>query len=93
MYAVKLSPAGATTNSASGVTDIRKTYPTLREMARLGMPLLIHGEVTDPAVDIFDRERVFLSRVLEPLIKVRFSCSLPPRGLTAAVAAGRTSLI
>lgn len=69
VYAVKLYPAGATTNSANGVTDITRTYPTLREMARLRMPLLVHGEVTDSSVDIFDREKEFLTRVLQPLIK------------------------
>jgi len=65
--AVKLYPAGATTNSASGVTDIEGVYPVLAAMERLGMPLLVHGEVTDPDVDIFDRERVFLERVLAPI--------------------------
>jgi dihydroorotase len=66
--AVKLYPAKATTNSAFGVTDIAKTYPVLERMAALGMPLLIHGEVTDPEVDVFDREARFIERVLEPLI-------------------------
>jgi dihydroorotase len=65
--AVKLYPAGATTNSDAGVTDIRKTYPTLEAMQRAGLPLLMHGEVTDPAVDLFDREAVFIDRVLTPL--------------------------
>jgi len=69
VHAVKLYPAGATTNSDAGVTDIRKTYPALEEMQRIGMPLLVHGEVTDPAVDIFDREAVFIERVLQPLLK------------------------
>src|SRR5207245_61709 len=63
--AVKLYPARATTNSADGVGDIAKTYPALERMAELGMPLLVHGEVTDPAVDVFDREAVFIERVLE----------------------------
>ena len=67
--AVKLYPAGATTNSDAGVTDIRKAYPALEEMQRCGMPLLVHGEVTDPAVDIFDREAVFIERVLQPLLR------------------------
>lgn len=67
--AVKLYPAGATTHSDAGVTDIRKSDATLAEMARAGMPLLVHGEVTDPAVDIFDRERVFIERVLSPLLE------------------------
>ena len=66
---VKLYPAGATTNSEAGVTDIARVLPTLRVMADLGMPLLVHGEVTDSSVDIFDRERVFIERVLEPLVE------------------------
>ncbi|MDR0478916.1 MAG: dihydroorotase [Burkholderiaceae bacterium] len=65
--AVKLYPAGATTNSDAGVTGIRNTYPTLEAMQRAGLPLLVHGEVTDPAVDLFDREAVFIDRVLMPL--------------------------
>ena len=65
--AVKLYPAKATTNSAFGVTDIAKTYPVLERMAALGMPLLIHGEVTDPEVDVFDREAAFIEHVLKPL--------------------------
>jgi len=69
VHGVKLYPAGATTNSDAGVTDIRKAYPALEEMQRSGMPLLVHGEVTDPAVDIFDREAVFIERVLQPLLR------------------------
>ncbi|MBI1887710.1 MAG: dihydroorotase [Nitrosomonadales bacterium] len=69
IHAVKLYPAGATTNSAAGVTDIRKTYPALEEMQRCGMPLLVHGEATDPAVDVFDREAVFIERILQPLLR------------------------
>ena len=69
VHAVKLYPAGATTHSDAGVTDIRKTYPALEEMQRSGIPLLVHGEVTDPAVDIFDREAVFIERVLHPLLR------------------------
>ncbi len=69
VHAIKLYPAGATTNSDAGVTDLRKTYGALEEMQKLGMPLLVHGEVTDPAVDIFDREAVFIERVLQPLLK------------------------
>jgi dihydroorotase len=65
--AVKLYPARATTNSAYGVTDYGRITPVLERMAGLGMPLLIHGEVTDPQVDIFDREAVFIDRVLDPL--------------------------
>ncbi|MGB7596119.1 MAG: dihydroorotase [Gallionella sp.] len=69
VHAVKLYPAGATTNSDAGVTDLRRTYGALEEMQRCGMPLLVHGEVTDPAVDVFDREAVFIERVLQPLLK------------------------
>src|SRR5947209_8946927 len=65
--AVKLYPARATTNSAFGVTDYDRIAPVLECMAGLGMPLLIHGEVTDPEVDVFDREAVFIDRVLDPL--------------------------
>jgi dihydroorotase len=65
--AVKLYPARATTNSAFGVTDYDRVAPVLERMAGLGMPLLIHGEVTDPEVDVFDREAVFIDRVLDPL--------------------------
>jgi dihydroorotase len=65
---VKLYPAGATTNSASGVTDIRRCDAVLAEMERLGLPLLIHGEVTHAHVDIFDREAVFIDEVLIPLV-------------------------
>jgi dihydroorotase len=67
--AAKLYPANATTNSAHGVTDIRKLYPALEAMERIGMPLLVHGEVTDPEVDVFDREAVFIDRVFEPLLR------------------------
>jgi dihydroorotase len=66
--AAKLYPAGATTNSASGVTDIRNIYPTLARMERIGMVLCVHGEVTDPDVDVFDRETVFISHVLRRLV-------------------------
>jgi dihydroorotase len=65
--AVKLYPARATTNSTYGVTDYDRVAPVLECMAELGMPLLIHGEVTDPEVDVFDREAVFIDRVLDPL--------------------------
>ena len=67
VVAVKLYPAGATTHSDAGVTDLQKTYPTLEAMQRVGMPLLLHGEVTNPAVDLFDREAVFIEQQLEPL--------------------------
>jgi len=65
--AVKLYPAGATTNSAAGVTDIRRPRAALEAMQRLGLPLLVHGEVTHAGVDVFDREKVFIDTVLEPL--------------------------
>ena len=67
--AAKLYPAGATTNSASGVTDIRKIYPVLERMERIGMILCVHGGVTDPDVDVFDREAVFIERVLENVVR------------------------
>ena len=67
IVAVKLYPAGATTNSDAGVTDLRKTHSTLEAMQRLGMPLLVHGEVTDPDIDLFDRESVFIDTKLIPL--------------------------
>ena len=66
--AVKLYPAGATTNSDAGVTDLAKCDAALAEMEKVGMPLLVHGEVTDPTVDIFDRENVFIDTVLKPLL-------------------------
>ena len=69
IHAVKYYPAGATTNSDAGVTDLRKAYPALEEMQRCDLPLLVHGEVTDPAVDVFDRESVFIDRVLQPLLR------------------------
>ncbi|MEQ8226777.1 MAG: dihydroorotase [Rhodospirillales bacterium] len=68
LTAVKYYPAGATTNSDSGVTDIAKVYPVLERMAEIGMPLLVHGEVTDAEIDIFDREAVFIERVMAPLL-------------------------
>jgi dihydroorotase len=69
VHAVKLYPAGATTNSDAGVTDLARCRATLATMEALGLPLLVHGEVTDPAVDVFDRESVFIERVLSPLLK------------------------
>jgi dihydroorotase len=66
---VKLYPAGATTNADEGVTDIRKCDAALEEMQRAGLPLLVHGEVTDSSVDVFDREKVFIDRVLIPLMQ------------------------
>ena len=67
IVAAKLYPAGATTNSDAGVTDIRKIHPVLEAMQREGMLLLVHGEVTDPATDVFDREAVFIDKVMRPL--------------------------
>lgn len=67
VHAVKLYPAGATTNSAAGVTDLAKCMATLEMMQKLGMPFLLHGEVTDPSIDLFDREAVFIDQVLQPL--------------------------
>ena len=72
VYAVKLYPAGATTNSEYGVTNIQNIKPVLTAMATLGMPLLVHGEVSDPTVDIFDREKVFIDIILRPL-RLEFS--------------------
>ncbi|MCW8826968.1 MAG: dihydroorotase [Gammaproteobacteria bacterium] len=69
IYGVKLYPAGATTNSDAGVTDIFALLPTLQAMTNVGLPLLIHAEVTDPAVDVFDREKSFLEQVVKPLLE------------------------
>ena len=95
--AVKLYPAGATTNSASGVHAIAKVMPVLERMAAIGLPLCVHGEVTDPEVDIFDREAAFIERVLAPL---RADCpssassssmSPPPRASHFVAGAAATS--
>ena len=67
--AVKYYPAGATTNSDRGVTDVRKCIAAMEAMAETGMPLLVHGEVTDPTVDVFDREKVFIEQTMVPLIQ------------------------
>ncbi len=67
--AAKLYPAGATTNSASGVTNFRNIYPSLARMEKIGMVLCVHGEVTDPDVDVFDRETVFIQRILSTLVE------------------------
>lgn len=67
VHAVKLYPAGATTHSDAGVTRLEQTYPALEAMQEIGLPLLVHGEVTDPDADIFDRERIFIERELIPL--------------------------
>ncbi|VAW97850.1 Dihydroorotase [hydrothermal vent metagenome] len=69
VHAVKYYPAGATTNSDAGVTDLKKTYAALESLQQHGMPLLIHGEVTNPEIDVFDREAVFINTVLQPLLK------------------------
>ena len=67
VFAAKLYPAGATTNSAHGVTNLENIYPALERMSESGLPLLLHGEVTTPGIDIFDREQVFIDKVLLPL--------------------------
>ena len=67
LTAVKFYPAGATTNSARGVTNIDNCFSVFETMVELDLPLLIHGEVTDPEIDIFDRESIFISTILEPL--------------------------
>ena len=69
VYAVKYYPAGATTNSDSGVTDIKLAYPAIEALQKQGIPLLLHGEVTDQDVDVFDREAVFIERILQPLMR------------------------
>lgn len=69
VYAAKLYPAGATTNSDSGVTDVTHIYPALEAMQKADMPLLLHGEVTDPEIDVFDREAVFIETVLAQIVK------------------------
>jgi len=68
VHGVKLYPAGATTNSDAGVTKLEKTYAALEAMQEVDMPLLVHGEVTDPEADVFDRERLFIERQLAPLV-------------------------
>src|ERR1019366_8621038 len=69
VHAVKYYPAGATTNSESGVSELGKCEDALNAMSECGLPLLVHGEVTFPNVDIFDRERIFIDRVLIPVLK------------------------
>lgn len=85
--ACKLYPAHATTNSAHGVTDIAKIMPVLERMQAIGMPLLIHGEVTDADVDIFDREAVFIERTLAPLVKQLPALKIVFEHITTAEAA------
>lgn len=84
VIAAKLYPAGATTNSASGVKDIRNIYPVLEAMADCGMLLLVHGEVTDADIDIFDREKVFLERVLAPTLEAFPSLKVVLEHITTA---------
>ena len=97
IVALKLYPAGATTNSDAGVTDIRKTYKTLEAMQREGLLLLVHGEVTDADIDLFDREAVFIDRVLQPLrrdfpaLKIVFE-HITTREAAQYVAASHTNL-
>src|SRR5688500_540118 len=69
VFAVKLYPAGATTHSDEGVTRLSRCFHTLEKMEELGMPLLVHGESTDPAIDVFDRERAFIEEVLGPALE------------------------
>jgi dihydroorotase len=92
--AAKLYPAHATTNSAGGVTDVHSLAPALEAMQRIGMPLLVHGEVTDPAVDVFDREAVFIERVLArlasdfPALKIVFEHITTAEAVAFVEAAG-----
>lgn len=69
VFGVKLYPAGATTNAQAGVADLHRCTATLAAMQEVGLPLLVHGEVTDPSVDVFDREAVFIERTLQPLLE------------------------
>jgi dihydroorotase len=69
VHAVKYYPAGATTNSDSGVTDVRRTYAVLERMEQVGLPFLVHGEVTDSHVDVFDREKAFIDRILADVVR------------------------
>lgn len=86
--ACKLYPAGATTNSAHGVTDLARLRPVLDAMQRAGMVLCVHGEVTDPAIDIFDREAVFVERILAPLLRDFPALKVVLEHITTAEAAG-----
>lgn len=85
--ACKLYPANATTNSAAGVSDIARLGPVFETLERIGMPLLIHGEVTDPDVDVFDREAVFIERHLEPLLRRHPGLKVVLEHITTAEAA------
>ena len=86
VHGVKLFPAGATTNSDAGVTDIARVGEALSTMAELGLPLLVHGEVTDSDIDLFDREAVFLDRVLAPLVEAHPGLKIVMEHLTTAEA-------
>ncbi|MEL6296495.1 MAG: dihydroorotase [Pseudomonadota bacterium] len=86
--AVKLYPAGATTNSASGVKDFDKVRPVLERMAEIGLPLCVHGEVVDADVDIFDREAVFIDRVLDPIRRTTPGLRVIMEHITTADAVG-----
>jgi len=85
--AAKLYPAGATTNSANGVTDIRHIRRALERMQAIGMPLLVHGEVTDPEIDIFDREAAYIDRILAPLAREMPALKIVLEHITTAEAA------
>ena len=87
VHAVKLYPAGATTNSDAGVTDLARVAPALARMAALGLPLCVHGEVTDPSVDIFEREPVFVQAVLAPLLAAHPTLRLVLEHITTREAA------
>ncbi len=86
VHGVKLYPAGATTNSEAGVTTIARVGESLAVMAELGLPLLVHGEVTDPDIDLFDREAVFLERVLAPLVEAHPQLKIVMEHVTTAEA-------
>ena len=86
--AVKLYPAGATTNSASGVRDFDKVRPVLERMAEIGLPLCVHGEVVDADIDIFDREAVFIDRVLDPIRRTTPGLRVVMEHITTADAVG-----
>lgn len=88
VHGVKLYPAGATTNSAAGVTDLKNVYPALETMQNLGMPLLVHGEVTDAEIDIFDREKYFIDSKLIPLMRDFPALKIVFEHITTADAAG-----
>ena len=88
VHAVKYYPAGATTNAEHGVSDLRRCYPVLEAMQELGMPLLVHGEVTDTSVDIFDREAVFIERQLAPLVQRYPDLKVVLEHITTSAAAG-----